>query len=117
MKKDAIAPFLIDHHMGWREGEQPAGKRIRPLLTLLTCHAADMNWQLALPAASAIEIIHNFSLIHDDIEDDSETRRGRPTVWLVLTDSPLLVDRALALAVTLLGEDLYRKQHAYQPNP
>jgi geranylgeranyl diphosphate synthase type I len=72
---------MIDHHMGWMEGQKPSGKRIRPLLTLLTCHATGGEWQTALPAASAIEIIHNFSLIHDDIEDDSETRRGRPTIW------------------------------------
>jgi geranylgeranyl diphosphate synthase type I len=72
---------MIDHHMGWLEGQQPSGKRIRPLLTLLTCHATGGRWQNALPAASSVELIHNFSLVHDDIEDDSETRRGRPTVW------------------------------------
>lgn len=72
---------MIDHHMGWLEGQQPSGKRIRPLLTLLTCHATGGEWRTALPAASAIEIIHNFSLVHDDIEDNSDTRRGRATIW------------------------------------
>jgi geranylgeranyl diphosphate synthase type I len=60
---------------------QSRGKRIRPLITLLCCAAADGNWQNALPAASAIELIHSFTLIHDDIEDHSDTRRGRATLW------------------------------------
>lgn len=77
---------MIHYHMGWVDAElQPAsvhpGKQIRPLLCLLACQAAGGDWQQALPAAAAIEILHNFSLVHDDIEDASPTRRGRPTVW------------------------------------
>ncbi len=73
---------MIAYHLGWTGAStQHAAKRVRPLLTLLTCDAAGGQWQQALPAASAIEFVHNFSLIHDDIEDQSETRRGRPTVW------------------------------------
>ena len=73
---------MIAYHLGWEQGvSQSSGKRIRPLLTLLICGATGGEWEDALPAASAIELIHNFSLIHDDIEDNSETRRGRPTVW------------------------------------
>jgi len=73
---------MVSHHMGWNE-ENPAarGKRIRPLLVTLTCAAAGGNWLKSLPAAAAVELIHNFSLIHDDIEDNSPLRRGRPTVW------------------------------------
>jgi geranylgeranyl diphosphate synthase type I len=73
---------MIEYHLGWRE-IRPAsrGKRLRPLLTLLTCQAAGGGWERALPAAAAVELIHNFSLIHDDIEDWSATRRGRETVW------------------------------------
>jgi geranylgeranyl diphosphate synthase type I len=69
-------------HLGWTgaEGEQ-SGKRIRPLLTLLVCQSAGGDWSVAVPAAAAIELIHNFSLIHDDIEDASSTRRGKPTLW------------------------------------
>jgi geranylgeranyl diphosphate synthase type I len=84
-----LSPFpdslqsMISHHMGWSEGNQPSGKRIRPLLSLLICDAAQAEWEMALPAASAIEIIHNFSLVHDDIEDNSDTRRGRPTIWKI----------------------------------
>jgi geranylgeranyl diphosphate synthase type I len=47
----------------------------------LVCDASGGQWEQALPAAAAIELLHNFSLIHDDIEDDSDTRRGRATVW------------------------------------
>ncbi len=58
-----------------------AGKRIRPLLVLLTCSSAGGDWSQALPGATAVELVHNFSLIHDDIEDHSTLRRGRSTVW------------------------------------
>jgi geranylgeranyl diphosphate synthase type I len=70
--------------MGWEgEGAGPdaAGKRIRPLLVLLTAASAGGDWRCALPAAAAVELVHNFSLIHDDIEDNSPLRRGRPTLW------------------------------------
>ncbi len=72
-------------HLGWiGEGACPSatGKRIRPILVLLTTQAAGGDWQNALPAAAAVELIHNFSLIHDDIEDNSTLRRGRPTLWM-----------------------------------
>jgi geranylgeranyl diphosphate synthase type I len=75
---------MLTYHMGWTgEGAGPkaAGKRIRPLLVLLAASAVNGNWQDTLPAAAAIELIHNFSLLHDDIQDKSETRRGRPTAW------------------------------------
>ncbi|MBK8988586.1 MAG: polyprenyl synthetase family protein [Chloroflexi bacterium] len=79
---------MIHYHMGWIDEQmQPAqvhpGKQIRPLLCLLTCEAAGGDWRQALPAAAAIEILHNFSLVHDDIEDASPTRRGRKTVWTI----------------------------------
>ena len=77
---------MMHYHMGWVDANmQPisiyAGKQIRPLMCMLACAAAGGDWQQAIPAAAAIEILHNFSLIHDDIEDDSPTRRGRDTVW------------------------------------
>jgi geranylgeranyl diphosphate synthase, type I len=75
---------MLCYHMGWEgEGVGPAarGKRIRPLLVLLCCAAAGSDWRPALPAAAAVELLHNFSLIHDDIQDQSFVRRGRPTLW------------------------------------
>ena len=75
---------MLDYHMGW-EGEgngiHAQGKRIRPLLVLLSAGAINSKWENALPAAAAVELLHNFSLIHDDIQDNSSFRRGRPTVW------------------------------------
>jgi len=72
---------MMAYHLGWSGDAESRGKRLRPLLTLLSCDSAGGEWEQALPAATAIELIHNFSLIHDDIEDQSATRRGRPTVW------------------------------------
>ena len=77
---------MLRYHLGWADAAfQPCqaktGKRVRPLLCLLACEACGGNWEQALPAGAAIEFMHNFSLIHDDIEDGDETRRGRATVW------------------------------------
>lgn len=56
------------------------GKRIRPLLTLMAAKAAGADLEQALPAARAIEVFHNFSLVHDDIMDEAPLRRGKATV-------------------------------------
>ncbi len=72
---------MLAYHLGWTDNTS-TGKRIRPLLCLLCCTAAGGQWEQALPLAAAVELIHNFSLIHDDIQDNSELRRGRPTVWI-----------------------------------
>jgi geranylgeranyl diphosphate synthase, type I len=77
---------MMRYHLGWVDGSfdpisAPSGKRIRPLLCLLACAAAGGDPRMALPAAAGLELLHNFSLIHDDIEDYSPNRRHRPTVW------------------------------------
>ncbi len=75
---------MMTYHMGWTgEGAGPdaTGKRIRPLMVLLCTSSCDADWYPALPAAAAVELVHNFSLVHDDIEDNSDKRRGRTTVW------------------------------------
>ena len=77
---------MQEYQLGWRDEQlAPAhidpGKLLRPQLTLLACRAAGGDPQRALPLAAGIQLIHDFSLIHDDIEDNSDTRRGRPTVW------------------------------------
>ncbi len=79
---------IFKYHLGWtdeqfRQVNVESGKRIRPLLCLVTCEAVGGDWHPALPVAAAIELAHNFSLIHDDIEDESDVRRGRPAVWKV----------------------------------
>lgn len=77
---------MMHYHLGWtdnqfRPSQTKSGKRLRPVFTLLTCQAAGGDSHDALPAAAAVELIHNFSLIHDDIQDRSDTRRSRATVW------------------------------------
>jgi geranylgeranyl diphosphate synthase type I len=81
-------PFyeMLTYHMGWTgEGAGPkaTGKRIRPLLVLFTAVACESEWLHAVPAAAAVELVHNFSLVHDDIQDNSEKRRGRTTAWQI----------------------------------
>lgn len=77
---------MLTYHMGWTgegAGSEATGKRIRPLMVLLAAASCSDSsaWNSALPAAAAVELIHNFSLVHDDIEDNSDKRRGRTTVW------------------------------------
>jgi geranylgeranyl diphosphate synthase, type I len=76
------------YHLGWTDANGhpanvPAGKRIRPALSLWACEALGGQPAWALPAAVAVELIHNFTLIHDDIQDGDELRRHRPAVWSV----------------------------------
>jgi len=75
---------MITYHMGWyvHKGNMGAhGKRIRPLLMLLCAGAFNGDIQKIIPAAVSVELLHNFTLIHDDIEDHSPLRHGRETVW------------------------------------
>ena len=79
---------MLHYHLGWMDAQFApssiaAGKHIRPMVCLLACEAAGGDPQTALPAAAAVELLHNFSLIHDDVEDRSDTRRGRSTLWKV----------------------------------
>lgn len=77
---------MMRYHLGWADSSLqpqtlPSGKRLRPILCLLACSEVGGDPADALPAAAGIELLHNFSLIHDDIEDGDEMRRHRPTVW------------------------------------
>tara|TARA_B100001013_G_scaffold13994_1_gene8124 strand:+ start:1194 stop:2231 length:1038 start_codon:yes stop_codon:yes gene_type:complete len=92
--KDAISDrriFLYDmlrYCMGWSDAygaplETKKGKGIRPSLCLFTCDALGGDIEKALPAAVSLELIHNFSLIHDEIQDSDEIRHHRPTLWNV----------------------------------
>lgn len=73
---------MLTYHLGWQAtGENATGKRVRPLLCLLCATAVGGDWRTALPMAASLELLHNFTLLHDDIQDNSPLRRGRPTVW------------------------------------
>jgi geranylgeranyl pyrophosphate synthase len=98
-------------HAAMRYGALAPGKRLRPLLTLTACEAAGGRWQTALPAAAAVECVHAFSLIHDDLPamDDDDYRRGRATTHKKYGDAlgVLSGDALLALAfeeLTRLGD-------------
>ena len=74
------------YHLGWEDrAGRPVtaspGKMLRPLALLLATELSGGRAEVAVPAAAAVELIHNFSLLHDDVEDHSDTRRGRDTVW------------------------------------
>lgn len=79
---------MIRYHLGWidengSEVTADMGKMLRPTLCLLACESLRENFYKALPAAVSLELIHNFSLIHDDIQDNDTHRRHRPTVWKI----------------------------------
>lgn len=105
---------MMRYHLGWidkqgRPQSATAGKRLRPILCLLACQAVNGEWRQALPAAAAVELVHNFSLIHDDIQDSSRERRGRGTVWHIW-GKPQAINvgdgmHALALSSLLRLED------------
>lgn len=73
---------MVRYHLGLDEGGQP-GKRLRPLLGLLAYESITGDHRKALPGAAAVELGHNFSLVHDDIEDRDVERRHRATLWTV----------------------------------
>ena len=102
---DAVPPTnghpintLLRYHLGWvdQEGNPSAdagsqGKALRPTLCLFACDALSGDPELAAPAAAALELIHNFSLVHDDIQDQGYERRHQPTVWAVWGTAQALV--------------------------
>ncbi|PKB64574.1 MAG: hypothetical protein BZY80_02490 [SAR202 cluster bacterium Io17-Chloro-G2] len=80
--------FPLRYHLGWvdqygapAESSMTQGKALRPTLCLFACEALAADTARALPAAAALELIHNFSLIHDDIQDQDVERRHQPTLW------------------------------------
>lgn len=86
------------------------GKRIRPILTLLACEACGGTIESALPAACAVEMIHTYSLIHDDLPamDDDDVRRGRPTNHIVFGEASAILagDGLLTLAFEVIARDV-----------
>jgi geranylgeranyl diphosphate synthase type I len=103
---------IAGYHFGWWNadgtpvGGRPAGgKAIRPALVLLSAEAVGGSAAVAVPGAVAVELVHNFSLIHDDVIDGDLTRRHRPTVWSVFGVGPAIVagDAMLTLALDLLA--------------
>lgn len=95
-------------HEAMRYSTLDGGKRIRPILTLAGCDAVGGRMEMAMPAACALECIHAFSLIHDDLPcmDDDDFRRGRPTSHRVFGEPMALLagDALFAFAFQLISE-------------
>jgi geranylgeranyl diphosphate synthase, type I len=101
---------IAGYHFGWwdehgRPTAADGGKMIRPTLVLLAAEAVGGAFAAAMPAAVAVELAHNFSLLHDDVIDGDATRRHRPTVWTVfgLGAAILAGDALLTLAFDVLA--------------
>ena len=87
---------MLRYSMGWSDEhgaptEATEGKALRPTLCLLACEATGGPIDMALHAAASLELIHNFSLIHDDIQDRDDTRHHRATLWAVWGEPKALV--------------------------
>lgn len=105
---------VLRYHLGMLDaGFLPApshpGKRVRPKLCLACCEAAGGDPALAVPVAAAIELLHNFTLIHDDIQDGSAERRGRRTVWSVWGTAQAINAGDAMFAVAHLALDRLRE--------
>jgi len=106
---DSESARLSRYHFGWtdatgRATAEHGGKAVRPAFALLSAQAARASWQIGLPGAVAVELVHNFSLLHDDLMDGDVERRHRTTVW-VLAGAPAAIlcgDAMLALATQVL---------------
>ncbi len=101
---------ISGYHLGWWDAsERPVdghgGKALRPALVLACAEAAGGSAGAALPAAVAVELVHNFSLLHDDVMDGDRTRRGRPAAWTMFGSSAAILggDAMLALATDVVA--------------
>lgn len=79
---------MQEYHLGWRNRQLESefadpGKLLRPIITLLACELVGGDKKHALPLAAGLQLLHDFSLIHDDIQDNSDLRRGRETLWTI----------------------------------
>ncbi|GGL12929.1 dimethylallyltransferase [Sphaerisporangium melleum] len=106
---DPATARVAAHHFGWTDtagGSVPGGKALRPALAVLSARAAGGYAEECSPVAAAVELVHAFSLLHDDIMDGDRTRRHRPAAWTVFGQAHAILagDALLALAAELLLE-------------
>lgn len=109
---DRLAPNIrtvVSYHLGWTDAQGNAakvrgGKGIRPALAVLSAEAAWADAGVGAPGGVAIELVHNFSLIHDDLMDGDRERRHRATVWALWGPSVALLagDALSTLAIAVL---------------
>jgi geranylgeranyl diphosphate synthase, type I len=106
---DDTSAAIAAYHLGWTDATGAptrggGGKAVRPALATLSAQAAGAPAQMGIPGAVAVELVHNFSLVHDDVMDGDTERRHRPTVWALwgTTSAILTGDALLALAQEVL---------------
>jgi geranylgeranyl diphosphate synthase type I len=113
---DHLSPGLAAptrYHFGWVDVEgSPVppgrhGKGVRPTLAILSAQAVGASPETAIPGAVAVELVHNFSLIHDDIVDNDAERRHRATVWKIfgVGNAIIVGDALMGLALEVLMEE------------
>ncbi|MGW7517850.1 polyprenyl synthetase family protein [Streptomyces sp. NPDC054796] len=103
---------MAEYHFGWKDvrgrscGEERRGKGVRPALVFASAEAVGCRPGRARPAAVAVELLHNFSLVHDDIIDGDQFRHGRRTLWSAFdsADATLAGDALFTLAFRVLAE-------------
>lgn len=110
---DTLPPTMqriVGHHFGWWDEhgnltDSHSGKALRPTLVLLAAEAVGGDIADAIPAAVAVELVHNFSLLHDDVLDGDVTRRHRRTAWSVFGPGPAILagNALLTLAFDVLA--------------
>jgi geranylgeranyl diphosphate synthase type I len=108
---DPASRLQASYHLGWCDAGGNAtngdgGKAVRPALALLSAEAAGASAPVGLPGAVAVELVHNFSLLHDDLMDGDHERRHRRTVWSIwgAASAILTGDALLALAQEVVLE-------------
>jgi geranylgeranyl diphosphate synthase, type I len=107
-------PFMepvVGYHAGWldldgRPANAASGKAVRPALVLLAAQAKGGPPEPAVPAAVAVELVHDFSLLHDDVMDGDTLRRNRPAAWTAFGTAPAILagDALIVAAFQVLGE-------------
>ena len=116
--QSALLTEMVQHHLGLRKNGERRGKRLRANIALLTCEAFGKRYADALWAAVAVELVHNFSLVFDDVQDRDELRRGRPSLWKVWGPGQAInAGAALEALVTRAVVDLLPPRHVDRLRP
>jgi len=116
--QSALLREMVQYHLGLRKGGDRPGKRLRANIALLTCEAFGRRYADAIWAAVAVELVHNFSLVFDDVQDRDELRRGRPSVWKVWgAGQAINAGAALEALVTRAVVDLLPPRHSDRTRP
>lgn len=133
LHRDSVLQEMIYYALGFKDDGSllSGGKRLRPLFCSLICGVVSGNYKLALLYGAALEMLHNYTLVHDDIEDNSDIRHNRPALWkkyglpLALNAGDLLYEISLSAAahadknsqknglvrMLKMSEDLFLGQH------